>query len=425
MNRFLLGLTVLSIASSPAMAQKEKLVEEMYSPIRLSDDLHAKYYNSYGKTDAEITERIKYLVEVSNPRTEEDRAQDQAVIDRYRDAVVINTLHVTTAGFAGANEKDFEQALWDSYQHNITLESATVSNGDAGLVGASPVDNAKRSRAVVESLKHTMHVDSVADIYIAKKNGQLGVVYNIQGSDFIEPETMETQVIAMKQEGILTANFAYNVDNRFGTGGNKSRTRADKGLTDAGKDLVRMYNKHRIIVDCSHSSDQVCIDASELTSLPMIASHSNPYGLHKVSRNISDEAIIAIARTGGTISPTFLGPFMNDRGTASSEDIAEQINYVADVISKNTELNGRKHVGFGADFTHTLADAFEVIVRNPERYPPESGYATPAEQAYASDIWGAVPVLETKYGWSEKDIRGVLGENILRVYKEVWSISSD
>ncbi|WNC67018.1 membrane dipeptidase [Thalassotalea nanhaiensis] len=410
MNKSILALTVAAVFSASAMAAK----------IELTDDVKGKYYNSYGKTDAQITERIKFLVDVSNPRTEEDRAKDNATIKRYKDAIVINTLHVTTAGFAGADEAAYEQALWDSYDHNITLESATVSNGDGNL-GASPVDNAIRAKAVVDSLDHTMHVDSVKDIYTAKKNEQLGVVYNIQGSDFIDPLTMEDQVIAMKNAGILTANFAYNVDNKFATGGNKSRTEADKGLTEQGKALVKMYNQHRIIVDCSHSSDQTCLDAAEVTTLPMIASHSNAQGVHDVSRNISDEAIIAIAKTGGTISPTFLGPFMNDEGTASSEDIAIAIDYVATVISKNTDLDGRKHVGFAADFTHTLADAFEVIVRSPERYPPESGYATPAEQAYASDIWGAVPILEKKYGWSEQDIRGVLGENVLRVYKQVWS----
>ncbi|WNC73959.1 membrane dipeptidase [Thalassotalea psychrophila] len=413
MNKSILALTVAAVFSAGAMAAK----------IELTDDVHGKYYNSYGKTDAQITERIKFLVDVSNPRTEEDRAKDNATIKRYKDAIVINTLHVTTAGFAGADEASYEQALWNSYEHNITLESATVSNGDAKLVGASPVDNAIRAKAVVDSLDHTMHVDSVEDIYSAKKNEQLGVVYNIQGSDFIDPLTMEDQVIEMKNAGILTANFAYNVDNHLATGGNKSRTEADKGLTNTGKALVKMYNKHNIIVDCSHSSDKTCLDAAKITTLPMIASHSNAQGVHDVSRNISDEAIIAIAKTGGTISPTFLGPFMNDEGTASSEDIAIAINYVATVISENTDLDGRKHVGFAADFTHTLADAFEVIVRSPERYPPESGYATPAEQAFASDIWGAVPVLEQKYGWSEQDIRGVLGENVLRVYKQVWSKS--
>lgn len=424
MKKSIVALTITALFSVGTMAETD--VSKKATPVKpasfeYSDDTHGWYYDTRGKTDAQINERIKYLVEISNPRTEQDRARDNATIKRYKDAIVINTLHVTTAGFAGSDEAAYEQALWDSYEHNVTLESATVSNGDANQAAASPVDTAKRAKAVVDGLDHVSHVHSVEGIYRAKKDGKLGVVYNIQGSDFIEPKTMEAQVLAMKEAGILTANFAYNVDNHYGTGGNKSRTDGDTGLTDAGKALVKMYNKHGIVVDCSHSSDKVCIDAAKITKLPMIASHSNPQGLHDVSRNMSDEAIIAIAKTGGTISPTFLGVFMNDRGTASSADIAEHINYVATVVSENTELDGRKHVGFGADFTHSLADAFQVVVRNPERYPPKAGYATPAAQAFASDIWGAVPILEKKYGWSEQDVRGVLGENVLRVYKQVWS----
>jgi microsomal dipeptidase-like Zn-dependent dipeptidase len=57
---------------------------------------------------------------------------------------------------------------------------------------------------------------------------------------------------------------------------------------------------------------------------------------------------------------------------------------------------------------------------NPKAFPPEMGYTTLAEMALPQDIWGVAYVLEDKYDWSEKEIRGFLGENALRVYRANW-----
>ena len=55
-----------------------------------------------------------------------------------------------------------------------------------------------------------------------------------------------------------------------------------------------------------------------------------------------------------------------------------------------------------------------------DKYPPEKGFGAPTQNAGGGDIWGVARVLEGKYKWSEKDIRGFLGENLMRVYKENW-----
>ena len=57
---------------------------------------------------------------------------------------------------------------------------------------------------------------------------------------------------------------------------------------------------------------------------------------------------------------------------------------------------------------------------NPKAFPPEMGYTTMAHMAIPQDIWGVARVLEDRYGWSKKEIRGFLGENALRAYKANW-----
>ena len=63
-----------------------------------------------------------------------------------------------------------------------------------------------------------------------------------------------------------------------------------------------------------------------------------------------------------------------------------------------------------------LQDFIAVV----DKYPPEKGFAAPTQNANGGDIWGVARVLEDKYGWTEDDIRGFLGENLMRVYETVW-----
>ena len=62
-----------------------------------------------------------------------------------------------------------------------------------------------------------------------------------------------------------------------------------------------------------------------------------------------------------------------------------------------------------------------MILNAPEKYPPESGYATPSHMGMPGEIWGAVRYLQEHYGWTDDEIRGLLGENLLRVYEANWN----
>ena len=61
-----------------------------------------------------------------------------------------------------------------------------------------------------------------------------------------------------------------------------------------------------------------------------------------------------------------------------------------------------------------------VFIDDVDNYPPENGFGAPTENAWGGDIWGVAAVLESKYGWSEDEVRGFLGENLLRVFDATW-----
>jgi membrane dipeptidase len=213
--------------------------------------------------------------------------------------------------------------------------------------------------------------------------------------------------------GLRTANFTYNVDNAFGGGTVSNDDGTNDGVSEFGKLVIAEMNRLGMVVDCSHSSNQTCLDAVMLTNKPMVMSHSNVATLQPIGRNASDEAIKAVAATGGVICINFIGGFLNPQGDARPMSIAKHMEYV-----KN--LAGAEAVCAGSDYVYNYADTLDWVMRNPENFPPEMGYATPSHMGMPGEIWGAVKVLEDIYGWTEEEIRGLLGENLIRVYKANW-----
>lgn len=253
-------------------------------------------------------------------------------------------------------------------------------------------------------------VETVDDIYRAKKEVKLGVFFNFQGSNPLGRNL--DMVDAYYKLGVRQINFSYNVPNFMSSGG-ATPPEKDAGLSGMGVNLVKEMNRIGMIVDCTHSSYNDCLDAAKVSTKPIVLSHSNARGVYDIQRNAPDNVIQAVAGTGGIIATNGLGVFLNKDGDASPERIAEHVNYVK-------ELVGAEHTGFGSDYVHDMKSAAVLILSNPEAFPPEMGYTTLAQMALPQDIWGVARVLEDRYGWSEKEIRGFLGENALRVYRANW-----
>ena len=127
-----------------------------------------------------------------------------------------------------------------------------------------------------------------------------------------------------------------------------------------------------------------------------------------VRRNAPDDIMRAIANNGGVVCSNMYGGFVNGEMTAGPEDVAELVHYTAELI-------GKENTCIGVDYTHNLRETIDFFVRNPDIYRPEEGYGVPLQMGIPADVWGVVRVLEEKYRWEEKEIRGFLGLNYLRV----------
>ncbi|MEH6452541.1 MAG: membrane dipeptidase, partial [Psychromonas sp.] len=217
----------------------------------LSEDINAVMWNSIGKTDQQITERIAILEKAANPRTQAERDADAPTIKRYSDTIVVDSLHVGAVGFpAGFDDERFGLSLHDSHLKGFTLLSGTISNGDANI-GVPPLEAAADTNAFLNKKDDGyVPISTVADVHDAHKHGKTGVALNVQGSDAIRIEHMIDDVYEAYKAGIRTSNIAYNVDNQYGRGGNSNVDLTLKGLTPAGEKLVTEYNRVGMVVDC-------------------------------------------------------------------------------------------------------------------------------------------------------------------------------
>lgn len=146
--------------------------------------------------------------------------------------------------------------------------------------------------------------------------------------------------------GVRMMSITWNDDNELGCGAN---TKEDKGLTEFGFEYVKKLEDSGVVLDISHSSEKSFWNAISNTSNSVVASHSNVYELCKHQRNLKDEQIKAIAKSGGIIGICFYSEFLNNNKKADIVDVVEHIKYIKKLVGIN-------YVGLGSDFDGMSAD---------------------------------------------------------------------
>lgn len=369
-------------------------------------DINAKLWNPRGKTEEQHAERAEFLIDAYNlKRTDEQKATALKYKEKYKDAIYINSLMIGGIGVVGTEEEHFAKGLKRNFDAGATVVSVTIyAYPSDGTI--PPLERMKVSKKIAEDLGYTVATD-VKTIRKAKEEGRMVVVFNTQGADYaIEDLNLMGEA---KSYGLGVSNFTYNNDNALAGGGDKQTS----GVTELGRQWIKKMNELGIVVDCSHASNQTAIDAATHSAKPIVASHSNPSAIMELNRNLSDEAIIAVGKSGGVVCNVGVGIFMNEEGDATPERLVEHILYTAKLI-------GREKVGYATDFMHCFEPMFKASVNNTEIFPPEKGYGAPATNIGTEHIWDIVAVLEDTYGWSDTEIKGFLGENLLRVYAANW-----
>lgn len=304
---------------------------------------------------------------------------------------------------------NFDAAMDERLSHGVTFTSVTIASDEPSIESAVRWLGAARRQVLSQPERYVL-IDSVADIRRAKRDGKRAVNFHFQGTNSLLGDLSLVEVY--RRLGVGHMLLAYNARNLAADGCHEE---TDAGLSRLGKALIEEMNRVRMMVDVSHVGLRASLQAIEVSKQPVVFTHSNAKAVWNHPRNITDEQARACAASGGVIGVNGVGLFLSEaRFDKSPEIIGRHIQHFADLV-------GPRHVGLGLDsvydIPHFLAN---FAASNTDKYAV-GGYLTSKTPAFAGpEVIAGVAQWLTQRGWSETDVRGVLGENWLRVLEIIW-----
>lgn len=317
-------------------------------------------------------------------------------------------------------------AVLDDYHKNymeggVTVVAATVGYGaaDIGKLDFTMKNLGNWISKFGDSSKNLLHVTSVDDIFRAKAEGKLGVIFHFQGSIPFEDDINSVELYY--RLGVRMCQLCYNAKDLVGCG---CAVENDTGLTEFGEQVIGEMNRLGIVVDCAHTGYKTSMDAIEASKSPVIISHGNARAVCNNRRNIEDDLIKAIVKNGGVVGFNGFPGFVADKTRPTLDDMLDHVDYMARLV-------GVEHICVGIDyFEYQAGVADDETAQLVYQYLLDSGAWATGE--YPSPPWYYPQGMEMpekmqnltvglhKRGYSEEDIKGILGLNIIRVFKEIW-----
>jgi membrane dipeptidase len=306
----------------------------------------------------------------------------------------------------------------------ITVACGTYS-GAHRISGAfeGAVRKIANAHAIVTACSDEMAiVTDAAGIERAHREGRFGIVIDFQNTLPLADEIDRLNLFYGL--GLRMVQLTYNYQNFVGDGCTETN---QGGLTYFGREVVQRLNDLNILVDVSHCSEQVGWDAMEISSQPVIVSHSAAKGVAAHDRAKSDELARAIAEQGGYFGVVVIPGFIRDSPGGSLDDLVRQIEHLVNVC-------GIDHVGLGTDKAGPgpgTSSLVEYPDSMPMRLPGEFDWTGFRNEEHrltdeyemdgfaALDDWPNITVALAQAGFDEDEIRKILGLNYLRVFEDV------
>lgn len=254
------------------------------------------------------------------------------------------------------------------------------------------------------------------DIDRALAEGKIAILFTTEGGRPLEGKPNYETLVGLRtfyRLGLRVVQFVDNGRNRLADGKGEARTRG--GLTNFGVSVVNEMNRLGMLIDVVHLSEPGFWDVIETSKDPVIDSHSNCRALCDHPRNITDEQIKAVARGGGVVGLNCYSAMVKkNKDRATIDDLMRHVDHIV-------ELVGIDHVGFGPD---TFDYEIPINVWTPAPGWLEGvfyGIKDPAHIEGLGNFKGFPLLTEAliKRGYSEEEVKKILGENWLHIYRQV------
>jgi membrane dipeptidase len=267
--------------------------------------------------------------------------------------------------------------------------------------------------AQFERLPWFVKATSADDIRAAKQSGKIAGFINSQ--DTVGFGTDLSLLEQARDLGLRMLQLTYNTANFVGSG---CTERHDGGLTHFGVRLVSRANELGVVVDTGHCGPRTTLDACAVTRKPLVASHTSAKALFNVDRAKSDNEIRAVAETGGVVGVYAVPFFLSGDPEPTVESMLDHIDYITDLV-------GWQHVGIGTDWPLQMSEWALRHIAQPWSaafgFRPEHRIDC-TRSLIGFDDYRDFPNLTrglVARRYSDDQIRGILGENFLRVLAEV------
>lgn len=308
-------------------------------------------------------------------------------------------------------------SVWSDYTGGFAMANRQIDSLDA-LIRRHPDLIAK--------------VRTASELKSAVKQGKMAALFGVEGGHMIENKIENLEALAKR--GMTYMTLTWNNSTSWSSSAYEETFKRDSlkqiGLSDLGKQIIKRMNELGVIVDLSHVGETAFYDAIKASAKPVMASHSSAYVFNAHQRNLKDDQIKAIAKTGGVIFVNFYTGFLdstysgkqkqynerhkvelsalitkyNSRAKATEEinakyrkeieDMRAPLSLLIDHIDHMVKLVGADHVGLGADYDG--AESYPKGLDDVSKYP-------------------LITEALLQRGYSGKDVKKILGGNFIRL----------
>jgi len=365
----------------------------------------------------------------------------------HRRAIIVD-MHADTVQRVIDENIDINQRLGDGHLDAVRAKEGGLDAQffsiwvEPQLFGGGGASAMKRADIQIDAIhnlaiKHpeTWELATTAEaVRRASTDGKIAALMGLEGGYAIDEKIENVQ--RYYDMGVRYMSPAWSVSTSW-AGSSGDAIGESRGLNDFGKQVVREMNRLGMMVDVSHVSDKTFWDIVNTSTKPVVATHSGCRAITNVPRNLTDDMIVALAKTGGVVNvifyPEHIEPGWSEKkkkvdaeiaplverasaevqGTAAQKKLARDrvrseeylkrlppvsVSRIVDHIDHIVKLVGIDHVGIGSDF--------------------DGVQAVPTDMKSVADLPNLTKEL-LKRGYAESDIDKILGGNMLRVMEEV------